>query len=175
MVRTMLLPSFVRIVAPLAIAHLACAPIVAQCVNISIPQGSGCGYVTPFGIPVASCNGAPSIGNASFGFTTTAPCLAAGNATAGLLLIGLCLPAPIAITTGFGPGGVCGPSQALCALYVNVIGVAVGVAQAGGFAFPTPVPNDPGLVGLQLCVQGANVCSGGPCVSATQGVRVTLF
>lgn len=144
--------------------------LAGQCVNVSLPWGSGCGLFTPFGIPVLSCSGAPTVGNLSFGLTTTAPC----TSNAGFLLVGNCLPAPITITSGYGAGGICGPSEAYCALQVDPCLVLVGVPTAGGYAFSTPIPNDPGLVGLQLCAQGVPVCSQIPCFAATQGMSVTV-
>jgi hypothetical protein len=155
----------------LLLSGLASATSVAQCVNVSVPMGSGCGFSTPFGIPVVSCTGAPSIGNASFGFTTSTPC--PGVPTAGALLVGTCLPSPIQFLDGPSTG-LC-ISQAVCALWVSPIVFLTGLPQAGGFAFPTPIPNDPQLVGLQLCVQGAHTCSGLSCLSATNAVGVTLF
>ena len=162
---------FLRAAVSLLSALVASTPVSAQCVAHSFPMGSGCGYSTPWGIPVASCSGAPSIGSASFGFTTTAPCI--GVPVAGVLLVGLCLPAPLVFTSGAATG-LC-VSEAVCALYVNPIVMLPGLPQAGGFAFSTPIPNDPQLVGLQLCVQGAHTCSGLPCLSGTNAIRVTLF
>ncbi len=160
-----------RALVSFALVVVAAAPLAAQCVNAGLPFGSGCGHSTPFGIPVASCAGAPSLGNPTFGFNTTAPCIASG----GLLLLGPCLPAPFVFTSGFGPGGLCGPSEATCALFVDPVCVLTGIAQGSGFLFPAPVPNHPSLVGLQLCVQGANICSGMGCIAMTQGIQFTLF
>lgn len=142
-----------------------------QCTYVSFPMGSGCGSSTPWGIPVVSCSGVPSLGNGSFGFTTTAPCV--GVPVVGLLLVGVCLPAPIVFTSG-AASGLC-VSEAVCALHVNAIVMLPGFPMAGGFGFSTPIPNDPLLVGLQLCVQGAHTCSGLPCVSGTNALRVTVF
>lgn len=160
-----------RAVASLFPAIVAAATVSAQCALQSFPMGSGCGYSTPWGIPVVSCSGVPSIGNAGFGFTTTAPCI--GVPVVGLLLVGVCLPSPVVFTNG-PASGLC-VSEAVCALFVDTVVMLPGVAQAGGFAFSTPVPSAPQLIGLQLCVQGAHTCSGLPCVSGTNSVRVTLF
>ena len=161
---------FLRAAAFLLPALVAAAPVSAQCTYVSFPLGSGCGFSSTGGIPVLSCFGAPSIGNASFGFTTTAPCL--GVPVVGLLLVGLCLPAPVVFTNP--ASGLC-LSQVVCALYVDAIVMLPGLPYAGGFAFSTPVPNDPQLVGLELCIQGAHTCSALSCVSGTNALRVTVF
>lgn len=161
---------FLRSLASLLVAVVGAASTSAQCVNHSAPWGSGCGYSTPFGIPVASCNGAPSIGNASFGFTTTAPCV--GVPVFGVLLVGFCLPSPIQFTNP--SSGLC-VAESFCALYVNAVVMLPGLPSAGAFAYSTPIPNDPQLVGLQLCVQGAHTCSGLSCLSGTNAIGVTLF
>lgn len=167
----MLPAMFLRVAALLLLALAVAAPLSAQCVPYTFPMGSGCGYTTPWGIPVASCSGTPSIGNASFGFTTTAPCI--GVPVAGVLLVGFCRPTPLLFTSG-ATSGLC-VSEAVCALHVNPVVFLTGLPQAGGFAFTAPIPNSPQLVGLQLCVQGAHTCSGLPCLSGTNAVRVTLF
>ncbi len=149
------------------------ASLAAQCANVTSPGGSGCGGFTPFGIPISNCSGAPAIGNAAFALHTTAPCF--GTATGAVLLVGVCRAAPIVFTTGFGPGGLCGPSQATCALFVDALTVLPGVpSSAGGYSFAAPIPALPQLVGLRLCVQSAVFCSGTPCTAASNAVSVTL-
>lgn len=149
------------------------APASAQCANVSLPGGSGCGPVTPFGIPIVSCSGLPAVGNASFGFNTAAVCFS-GLPAVGFLVAGQCLPAPLALS-GFGPGGFCGPSQAFCALWVNPEVTLGGTPSGSGFSFPVPIPNSPLLVGAQLCLQGVTICTGVPCVSLSNAVSVTIF
>jgi hypothetical protein len=157
-----------------ALVAAACLtlPSAAQCTLASGPYGSGCGGFTPFGIPVVTCSGAPTIGNPGFGFTTTAPCFPAP--TSAVILVGTCRTTPIVFASGYGAGGLCGPSMAVCAQYLDIVTWFLGTPQAGGFAFATPVPNVPQLVGLQLCVQGAHVCPGVPCLAVTNAMRVTL-
>ena len=120
---------------------------------------------------MVTCNGAPTIGNVAFGFATTAPCAQPAN---GLLLVGAWRATPIVFTSGFGPGGWCGPSMATCAQYLDIVAAFVGAPQPGGFTFATPVPNAPPLVGLQFCVQGAHLCPAVPCIAVTNAVRVIL-
>jgi hypothetical protein len=153
-----------------SLACVCSSALLGQCSNVSLPWGSGCGGFSPFGIPVLSCAGSPTVGNLAFGLTTTAPCAS----SSGFLLVGPCLSAPLVITSGHGPGGICGPSQAVCALHVDPCLVLTGAPTGGGYAFSTPIPNDAGLVGLALCAQGVPVCAAEPCFAATQGVRVVV-
>jgi hypothetical protein len=158
-----------RLVA-LSLALSLSSALAGQCANVSLPWGSGCGLTTPFGIPFLSCVGAPTVGNLSFALTTSAPCVS----TCGFLLVGPCLPAPVAFPFGYGAGGMCGPSEAVCLLHVDPCVALPGVPTAGGYSFSTPIPNDPGVVGLHLCAQGVPLCSAVPCLAATQGVSVTV-
>ncbi len=159
-----------RYVAPAFLACLLSTTLVGQCSNVTQPFGSGCGLFTPFGIPVLTCVGTPTVGNLGFGLLTTAPCVS----NASLLLLGPCLPAPVVITSGFGPGGICGPSQATCMLSLDPGLILIGTPTAGGYTFSTPIPNDAGLVGLRLCAQGAPLCTALPCIAASQGISVTV-
>jgi len=149
--------------------------LLGQCQNVSLPGGSGCGAFTPFGIPFLNCLGAPTIGNAGFGFTATAPCSGGPVNGAALLLRGVCRAVPL-VQFNYGPGGMCGPSQAVCALHVDIAAVVPGTLASGGaqFSYSVPVPNVPQLVGLQLCVQHAHACDTVNCIAASHGVRVTL-
>jgi hypothetical protein len=165
---TIAMPSF-------AAALLLAGTLVGQCQNASLPGGSGCGDFTPFGIPFVFCSGAPTIGNTGFGFTATAQCSGGYSQGAALMLLGACRAVPSALTN-YGSGGMCGPSQAFCALYVDVAAVVPGVLAPGGqqFSYVVPVPNAPPLVGLQLCVQHAHACATLNCIAASHGVRVTI-
>ena len=173
------LPAWVHFLAVffLAIFFLAsvAAPLQAQCVNLAPPGGNGCGNSTPFGIPTLTCFGSPQIGNPTFGFTANVPC-ASSNGT---LLIGACRTTPLLITGPFGAGGFCGPTQAVCALFVDPLAMASlpGQVQVGGFVFALPIPNDPRLLGARVCAQEANLCAipGGFCVGASQGIEITVF
>ena len=122
-----------------------------------------------------NCSGAPAIGNAGFGLTATAPCIGNPMNYAALLLLGVCRAVPL-VQFNYGPGGMCGPSQAVCALYVDIAAVVPGILAAGGsqFSYAVPVPNSPQLVGLQLCVQHAHACDLQNCIAASHGVRVTI-
>jgi hypothetical protein len=160
-----------KIAAAVCSALAVVSPAVAQCTNVSTPGGSGCGNFTPFGIPTLQCTGSPTMGNPAFGFTANVPC----TATFGTLMLGVCRSAPLVFNTGFGSGGLCGPSQAPCALFVDAAVTLPGVSRAGGFTFSVPIPNLPQLIGLRLCAQNANVCSQLVCISASQGVSVTVL
>jgi hypothetical protein len=159
-----------RAAAALLLAVLAPTHAVAQCVY-STPGATGCGPSSPFWIPMISCNGAPSIGNPTFGVTTSTPCI--GTPNAGLLLVGACLPAPIQFTSGPATG-LC-VAEAFCALYLDPCVVLMGTLSSGGFTYSLPVPNNPLFVGIQLCMQGVHTCTGMSCVGATNNVRVTVF
>jgi hypothetical protein len=144
---------------------------------VAAPGLNGCGFSTPWGIPTIACVGAPQIGNPSFAVTANVPC-AAGAPTAALLLVGICRSPSLLIRGPFGAGGFCGPTEAVCALFVEpVLFTLPGSPRAGGFDFAMPLPNDPGLRGLTACVQEANLCpvQGGACVAASQGIAITLF
>jgi hypothetical protein len=165
-----------RIAVPSLVAVIASAGgLLGQCQNVSLPGGSGCGYATPFGIPFVFCSGVPTIGNTGFGFTATAQCSGGFSQGAALMLLGTCRATPLPLNN-YGPGGMCGPSQAFCALYVDVAAVVPGVIAPGGqqFSYVVPVPNAPPLVGLQLCVQHAHACATLNCIAASHGVRVTI-
>jgi len=151
-----------------ALAVVAASHAVAQCTNASIPAATGCGWSMPFGIPTVSCAGSPTIGNATFTVTSSPQCL--GTATVGILVVGTCRPA---LLLPMGPGAACGPTQATCAQYVDIITAIPGTVSAGGFSFSTPIPNIPQLAGLQLCAQSALFCTGG-CVAVSNGLRITL-
>ncbi|MEZ5965481.1 MAG: hypothetical protein R3F56_16730 [Planctomycetota bacterium] len=168
-----------RLVNPLAasLSVLTCVlvPVSAQCLNLGTPGLNGCGTSTPFGIPTLACVGTPTIGNLTFGMTANVPC----TFSSGFLLVGACLASPIVIRSGFGPGGFCGPSQAPCAIQVDLattVAIA-GLPRAGGYTFSLPIPNDPRLAGLRVCAQETNLCAitGGGCIAASQGVALTLF
>jgi hypothetical protein len=160
----------IRAAAASLLSVLAAVPAAAQC-TFSTPMASGCGHSSPFGIPVIGCNSAPLVGNQSFAITTTAPCI--GSPTAGLLLIGNCLPAPIQILNGPATG-IC-VAEAFCALYLDPCVVLVGASTGGGFRYDLPIPAIPQLAGLQLCLQGAHTCTGMSCIAATNNARVTVM
>ncbi len=158
-------------VVALSFAHA----LPGQCQLASSQGGSGCGGYTPFGIPFLSCAGSPAIGNAGFGFTATAPCSGGPVNGAALLLLGVCRATPLPLTN-YGAGGMCGPSQALCALFVDFVALVPGALAPGGFqfAYGVPVPNAPPLVGLQLCAQHEHTCDVVNCIAASHAVRVTI-
>jgi hypothetical protein len=157
-------------------SFLFCAALAAhsaaQCTNVSVPGASGCGIMTPFGIPVITCNGAPTVGSSTFGFTTTQACFGTGTPLLGFVLAGSCLttPQPLASLGAL----MCGPSQAFCALYVNPVATLGGTPSGTGFSFPLPIPSSPQLVGVQICAQGAHICTTGPCVSASNAISVVV-
>lgn len=150
------------------------ASAASQCVVVGSVGGSGCGVSTPFGIPRVTCNSQPVLGNAAFAVDAAVPC----PASAGILLIGACLPQAQVIRGPFGFGGFCGPTESVCALFVDPQGaIAIsGFVTPGGYSFPLPIPNDPGLAGLRLCAQQAGLCSfaQGSCIHASHGMQITL-
>ena len=155
----------------LPVVALSLVPALpGQCQLASSQGGSGCGGFAPFGVPFLSCAGAPALGNAGFGFTATAPCSGGQVNGAALLLLGVCRTTPLPLTN-YGAGGMCGPSQAVCALFVDFVALAPGGFQ---FAHGVPVPNAPALVGLQLCAQHAHTCDVVNCIAASHAVRVTI-
>lgn len=156
--------------AALLLAALTSAPLAAQC-SFSTPMATGCGYSSPFAIPTIACNGAPVVGNQSFALTTTAPCV--GTPSGGLLLIGACLATPIQILDGPATG-IC-VAQAFCARYLDPCVVLVGTPTSGGFSYHLPIPADPLLVGLQVCMQGVHTCTGLSCVAATNSAQVRVL
>ena len=147
------------------------ATLSAQCVSIGLPGLNGCGSQVGWGISILSCAGAPTIGSASFGFTATAPC-SVGTASWAVLLVGTCRT-PL-VLTGYGPGGVCGPSQATCALTLDILVALPGTPSGASYNYAAPIPAIPQLVGLQLCAQEAHYCPAPACVGASQGMTVTL-
>jgi hypothetical protein len=159
-----------RVVVSLFAVCGSTVPALAQCVPQSWPMGSGCGFSTPWGVPIAQCTGQPTIGNAAFGFTSSTQCV--GAPVTAILLVGTCLTPPVLFTNP--SSGLC-LSEAVCALHVNPIAVVPGVLQGGSFAYATPIPNVPQFVGLQVCVQSAHWCTGLPCIMASNAVRVTLL
>lgn len=151
------------------------APLAAQCRDLGLRGGSGCGLSTPWGIPTMSCSGTPQIGNQAFAMSANVPC----TATGAVLMVGACLAAPIVIRGPWGPGGFCGPAEAVCAVFVDLASaVAIpGAPRVGGFTFPLPIPNDASLRGLTVCTQEVNVCAitSGACVGASHGVAITFL
>lgn len=165
-------PSLCRVA--LLAAGLATS-LAAQCGFVSSPGGSGCGSSTPFGIPTIACAGQPQLGNQSFAVTARVPCAMSASA----LLLGNCLVTPHLIRGPFGANGFCGPTEAVCALYVDVaLSVVIpGTAISGGASFAIPVPNDPGLRSLRFCAQEWNLCTlpTGSCLGASQAISITLL
>ena len=117
----------------------------AQCVSIGLPGLNGCGGQVGWGISILSCAGAPTIGSASFRFTATAPC-SVGTASCAVLLVGICRT-PL-VLTNYGPGGVCGPSQATCALNLDIVVALPGTPSGASYNYAAPIPAIPQLVGL---------------------------
>jgi hypothetical protein len=159
----------------LASLFAACGTTLsAQCVSIGAPGLNGCGGVAGLGISILSCVGAPTIGSTSFGFTASAPCTV-GTASWAVLLVGTCRT-PL-VLFNYGPGGMCGPSQATCAMTLDiVVALPAGPLSGGLYSYAAPIPAIPQLVGLLLCAQEAHYCPAPAlaCVGASQGMRVTL-
>lgn len=153
---------------------LPCA-LPAQCIDMAPAGLNGCGFFTPFGIPVLRCDNAPMHGNSGFVLSSTAPC----NVSIGVLVAGLCPPGSVVVRGPFGAGGFCGPSMATCALFVDTAASAMipGTLAQGLFTFPVPIPADPRLVGARFCGQAFELCAHSPgavCIAASQGVAVTV-
>ena len=152
---------------------LLAPPAAAQCTTLGLPGQTGCGLGTT-SAPSISCLGIPSVGNSSFAVAASIPCLPSPP----LLLVGTCLPAPVAVPGPFGTNGFCNPGAGGCLAFVGpTIFLAIpAVATTGGFFFPLPIPNDPTLLGATVCVQEANLCIlfVGSCVGVSNGISIAV-
>ena len=129
------------------------SPIAAQCTP---EPNTGCP-----GAAAPQCSGSSAVGGA-FKFQ----CLNSGRADVQFMLIGLCAPSPAPV--GQPLTCVTGPCN---------IGVRLGLAVAINTNFNSVVvqiPNNPGLVGLNVCLQCVEIILAQACLTLSQAVRVVI-
>src|SRR5262245_13587450 len=145
----------------------------AQCTPLGTPGQTGCGLSATTANQLL-CVDVPTVGNPNFAINTIVQC----NPGPPLLLIGPCLPTPIAVPGPYGTNGFCGPSAAGCFAYVgpNIFLALPGTPSALGFWFALPIPNDPTLIGGTVCVQEVNFCIlfVGQCLAVSNGMSITV-
>jgi hypothetical protein len=155
------------------ILSLLAGTSAAQCTPLGTPGQTGCGLSATTANTLI-CTDVPTIGNANFAINTIVQC----NPGPPLLLIGPCLPAPIAVPGPYGTNGFCGPSAAGCFAYVgpSIFLALPGTPSALGFWFALPIPNDPSLIGGTVCVQEVNFCIlfVGQCLAVSNGMSITV-
>jgi hypothetical protein len=119
--------------------------------------------------PNTGCPGAlpPQCGSpTAIGQQFKVACLNNGRADVQFLLVGLCPSAPLPL-----------PAPLACVTATCNVGVDLGLSAAIDTGFATVVlsiPNNRALVGVNLCLQCAEVIAARPCLTLSQAGRVVI-
>jgi hypothetical protein len=130
---------------------------------VAAPAAAQCASISPSGCPTQTnpiCGTQPQIGT-QFVFRCPPTCF--GTGLTQFVVLGT--PSSPAIT--FTPPIMCGPNNCTLVCRPIVIVPAPGAT--------LNIPNNPALIGFQLCIQCLCVNAAVPCFQITQGTMATIF